>query len=234
MLITHAGGGEEPLGMHERRGSFLHITEHHWLGNRGLAQLIFAGVFHRHPDLKFVLAEARVDFAPNLVEHLDSVYLSGTSADHKGGGVIPAAPFVYGPSGIDDDPSSPDALPQPPSVYWSKNCFLSGSFLAPFEVARRHDVGITNLMWGSDYPHCEGTWPYTREAIRNTFADVPEDETRLILGENAIGVFGLDRSALAETAERIGPAPSEVATPLERHEVPLGRGGAFREFGAFQ
>jgi hypothetical protein len=32
-------------------------------------------------------------------------------------------------------------------------CFIAGSFLAPFEVAMREDVRIQNLMWGSDYPH---------------------------------------------------------------------------------
>ena len=31
-------------------------------------------------------------------------------------------------------------------------------------------------MWGQDYPHAEGTYPYTTEALRNTFSDVPTDE----------------------------------------------------------
>jgi hypothetical protein len=49
VLVTHSGGGEEPLGVSGRRGRFLHIAENHWLGNRGLARIIFGGVFHRVP-----------------------------------------------------------------------------------------------------------------------------------------------------------------------------------------
>jgi predicted TIM-barrel fold metal-dependent hydrolase len=233
VIVTHSGGGEEPLGIGGRRGNFLHIVENHWLGNRGLAQLIFGGVFHRHPDLKFVLTEQRVEFAPQLVRHLDSAYDAGTRTDVKGGGLVPAAPFLYVDSDVDEDPSSPNALPRRPSHYWRSNCYLSGSFLAPFEIELREDVGLGNLMWGSDYPHVEGTWPYTRESIRHTFAPIPEDEARLILGETAIDVYGFDRETLASIARRIGPTPNEVATPLRDDEVPLGRGGAFREYGTY-
>jgi predicted TIM-barrel fold metal-dependent hydrolase len=233
VIVTHSGGGEEPLGVSARRGKFLHITENHWLGNRGLPQLIFGGVFHRHPGLKFVLTEQRVEFAPDLMRHLDSVYKAGMSNDVTGGGVMPAAPFLIGGPDVDSDPSSSNALPRLPSEYWESNCYLSGSFLAPYEVAIRYQVGLGNLMWGSDYPHVEGTWPYTPQSIRHTFADIPEDETRLILGETAVGVYGLDREALAPIADRIGPTPAEVATPLAEDEVPLDRGGAFRELGSF-
>jgi predicted TIM-barrel fold metal-dependent hydrolase len=234
VLMTHSAGGEEPLGMNDRRGRFLQIAENQWLGNRGLAQLIFGGVFHRHPNLRFVLAEQRVDFAPDLLRHLDSCYDTGIRGDKTGGGILPASPFIYEPTDIDrDDPASGEALPKSPSEYWRSNCYLSGSFLAPYEVAQREQVGLGNLMWGSDYPHTEGTWPYTREALRHTFSGVPEDEARLILGETAVAVFGLDRSALVPIAQRIGPTPSEVATPLTPDELPLGRGGAFREFGSY-
>jgi hypothetical protein len=46
--------------------------------------------------------------------------------------------------------------------------------------------------------------------LRIAFEGVPEDETRKILGENAIAAYGLDRAALAAVAERIGPRPSDV------------------------
>ncbi|MDQ1396786.1 MAG: hypothetical protein QOG64_2045 [Acidimicrobiaceae bacterium] len=233
VLTTHSAGGEEPLGINDRRGRYLQIVENQWLGNRGLAQLIFGGVFHRHPNLRFVLAEQRVDFAPELLRHLDSCYDNAVRGDRTGGGLLPASPFIYEPTDIDVDPLSGDALPQRPSDYWRSNCYLSGSFLAPFEVAQREEVGLGNLMWGSDYPHTEGTWPYTRVALRHTFAGVPEDEARLILGETAVTVFGLDRAALVPVAEKIGPTPEEVATPLTPEELPLGRGGAFREFGSY-
>ena len=233
VLVTHSAGGEEPLGIEGRRGRFLQIIENHWLGNRGLAQLIFGGVFHRHPNLKFVLTEQRVEFAPDLIRHLDSCYVAGLHTEHTGAGVHPAAPFLLEPADVDPDPDSPDALPRRPSEYWATNCFLSGSFLARYEVALRHAVGLTNLMWGSDYPHVEGTWPYTTHAIRHTFADVPEDESRLILGETAVGVYGLDRRVLAPIADRVGPSVALVKTPLTDTELALSHGGAFRQFGTY-
>lgn len=233
VLVTHSGGGEEAIGMNGRRGRFLQISENHWLGNRGLAQLIFGGVFHRYPTLTYVLTEQRTDFAPDLVRHLDSAYEAGTRAEQEGPGLFPAAPFLYWDSDIDADPVSPEALPQKPSFYWQQNCALSGSFLARFEVAHRHAVGLNQLLWGTDYPHLEGTWPDTPESIRHTFHDVPEDEARLILGETACVIYGLDRDKLWPVAQKIGPTPRQVATPLGPDELPQGRNGAFREDGAY-
>jgi hypothetical protein len=233
VLVTHSGGGEEPLGATARRGRFLHIVENHWLGNRGLAQLIFGGVFHRFPTLKYVLTEQRTEFAPDLVKHLDTVYDAGTRAERMGPGLYPAAPFLYSASDIDEDPTSPEALPEPPHFYWQQNCLLSGSFLAPYEVAYRHEVGLGQLLWGTDYPHLEGTWPETPKSIRHTFNDVPEDEARLILGETACVIYGLDRDKLWPIAQKIGPTPAQVARPLNPDEMPSGRSGAFREIGTF-
>ena len=117
VLVTHSGGGEAALGMGERRDLFLQIAENHWLGNRGLAQLIFGGVFHRFPSLKYILTEQRTEFAPDLVRHLDTCYDAGTRGDRHGGGLYPAAPFLYVDSDIDPDPASGEALPERPSYY---------------------------------------------------------------------------------------------------------------------
>jgi hypothetical protein len=70
-----------------------------------------------------------------------------------------------------------------------------------------------NIMWGDDYPHAEGTWPLTRESIRFAFSDIDPAATRKYLGQNAIGVYGLDQEKLTAVAKRIGPTPDEVATP---------------------
>ena len=57
----------------------------------------------------------------------------------------------------------------------------------------REEVGVDNLCWGSDYPHYEGTWPETTVALRNTFGELPESDTRKILGLNAVTALHLDR-----------------------------------------
>ena len=65
-------------------------------------------------------------------------------------------------------------------------------------------------MWGSDYPHMEGTWPDTMNKLRETFHTVSEKEVRAILGGNAIDVFGFDRSLIESAASRIGPDISAI------------------------
>jgi hypothetical protein len=60
-------------------------------------------------------------------------------------------------------------------------------------------------MWGSDYPHPEGTWPYTRQQLVESFHGVPEDELAAMLGGNAARVYGFDVEKLAPHVARIGP-----------------------------
>ena len=105
-----------------------------------------------------------------------------------------------------------------PSEFWARNCFAGSSFLRPSECALRHEIGVDKIMWGQDYPHVEGTYPFTLEALRNTFAGVPIDEVAAMVGGNAAGVYGFDLDGLAPIAARVGPSVDEVAVPLD--EVP--------------
>jgi hypothetical protein len=69
-------------------------------------------------------------------------------------------------------------------------------------------------MWGADYPHSETTYPYTREALRWTFAGVPAGEMRMMLGVTAARVYGFDLDVLDPIAARVGPTVDEVSVPL--------------------
>ena len=62
-------------------------------------------------------------------------------------------------------------------------------------------------MWGTDYPHPEGTWPNTIERLRSDFGDVPVGDTRQMLGETAARCYGFDLDALRPIADKIGPTP---------------------------
>ena len=75
----------------------------------------------------------------------------------------------------------------------------------------RHDMGIDQIMWGSDYPHPEGTWPYTQDRMIETFKALPEDEVAAMLGGNAAKFYGFDKPAINEIAGRIGPLRSDFA-----------------------
>ena len=69
-------------------------------------------------------------------------------------------------------------------------------------------------MWGSDYPHDEGTAPFTREHLRQVMVDLPEGDKRAILGENAAKLYGFDLDALAPLVAEFGPTVEELAQPL--------------------
>ena len=78
-----------------------------------------------------------------------------------------------------------------PSDYFKRQCWISGE---PDEKAfsfTAQMLGADKLVWGSDYPHAEGhAEPLTelKESIRH----LPEQEQRLIIGENAVNLYGLD------------------------------------------
>ena len=78
------------------------------------------------------------------------------------------------------------------------------------ECDLRHVIGVEKMMWGSDYPHFEGTWPHTKEKLHATFAGVPEAEVRPIVGENAAKVYNFDVERLAPFVERAGPPVREL------------------------
>jgi hypothetical protein len=81
-------------------------------------------------------------------------------------------------------------------------------------------VGVEHIMWGSDFPHLEGCWPFSHEHLRLAFADVPTDEVAAMVGGNAARVYGFDLDALAPIAARVGPLVDEVARPLDSSDIP--------------
>lgn len=148
---------------------------------RVLWQLMVGGVFDRFPHLRLALTEVRADWLPDTLAHLDRRAAEGD----------------YG-------------MKRLPSAYFEANCVVVPSSPHKAEIEMRHQIGVERFLFGMDFPHPEGTWPNTADWIRDAFAGVAEGEARAMLGENAIRFFGLDRTALAATAQRIGPAPDEV------------------------
>jgi len=97
-------------------------------------------------------------------------------------------------------------LSMSPGEYFQRNVAVGASCVPRADIELRNIIGIDKMMWGSDYPHPEGTWPHTQEYYLNTFAGIPEKDGRKILGENAIAWYGLDRARLQAVADRIGPS----------------------------
>ena len=81
-------------------------------------------------------------------------------------------------------------------------------------------VGVDRIMWASDFPHEEGTYPHTREALAHAFAGVDSSEVSMMLSGNAAEVYGFDLGSLQEVADRIGPEVDAVRAGIEKIPEP--------------
>ena len=113
-----------------------------------------------------------------------------------------------------------------PSDYFGTNIFIGASTMSKEEIRRRYVIGTDVVMWGTDYPHPEGTWPHTLPRLRADFADVPVDATARLLGLNAAEVYGFDLDALRPIAARIGPSPDSLGQDATHRSDPAVRDAA--------
>jgi predicted TIM-barrel fold metal-dependent hydrolase len=166
-------------------------------------------VLDRHPDLQLVFTEQGTAWLPEQLAQLDHYYrrMSRRSGD------LGSQEQIFGADVM-------DRLGLMPSEYWARQCHVGASFIRPQEVELRHAVGVDKIMWGSDFPHREGCWPYSTEHLRLAFAGVEPDEVRAMVGGNAARLYGFDLNALAPVAATVGPAVDEVARPLGADEIP--------------
>src|SRR5262249_33298574 len=103
-------------------------------------------------------------------------------------------------------------LSMAPREYFLRNCWVGASFMGRDEVATGVLDSIGHrLMWGSDYPHGEGTFPRTRDFVNAAFFDRTVGENRRLLGETAMGVYRFDRDAVHAAAARVGPSVQEIS-----------------------
>jgi predicted TIM-barrel fold metal-dependent hydrolase len=171
---------------------------------RSIGHMILSGAFERHPDLRFVVTE--ITSASQVSQYLMQLdmMLNGTNlGEHS-----PMYETIRSAIG---------ALTRKPSEYFASNCYLAGP---THDLRRAHDIGTPNLMWGADFPHSEGTHPYTIEAVRVMLSDLPAAELDQLVAGRAIDVYGFDRDALQAIADRVGPTVGELQTPLPADEWP--------------
>jgi predicted TIM-barrel fold metal-dependent hydrolase len=69
-------------------------------------------------------------------------------------------------------------------------------------------MGINRVMWGTDYPHPEGTWPDTERQMVGSLQGLSDSDRAAVLGLNAVQAFDLDLPALNAIAAKIGPKKS--------------------------
>ncbi len=136
------------------------------------AGVIFSGALERHPTLKIVLAETGIGWLPYILERMDDTYQK----------FIDAPAYWKAQGGL--------RVTMPPSSYWRRQVWAT--FQTDLVGLRLLDVlGEDRVMWASDYPHADSTWPESQSAIEANFKDVAPGARRRILCENARELYGL-------------------------------------------
>jgi predicted TIM-barrel fold metal-dependent hydrolase len=129
------------------------------------AIMIYGGVFDRFPKLRIGLIEAGVGWIPWAANYMDRTWRMQrhwTECD----------------------------IEHPPSHYFDQNVYAS--FISdPIGVELRHHPGGKNIMWSSDYPHSETTFPHSHEVIAENFKGVPQAERDWIIADCAKQFYGL-------------------------------------------
>lgn len=194
---AHGGTGVPDYGKFPV-SALLYITEASFYSQRPFVQLLLSGVFERFPRLKFVMTEMGCAWLVPMLKHLDRVL----DQIRKKGAI---GELRY---------SDEHVLPRSATEYFRQSCWVGVSQPGPDDARARHVLGIDKFMWGSDYPHDEGTYPFTREHLRQLFHDTDPDELQQLLGGNAARLYGFDMDALAPLAQKYGPTVAELSQPL--------------------
>ena len=167
---THSGWTPNYGNFTGSLGIFL--SEISWFAHRPFWLLMWSGAFERHPGLRMVMNEQGSTWAPATLDELDHFYeLSMFDQLRRD-------------------------LPLRPSEYFRRQVLLGAGFTDPGEVEVVDHLGAGQLMWGSDYPHIEGTWPRSQEVLNQQLAGRSHDEVARLVGGNAADLYGFDVDAL--------------------------------------
>ena len=205
-LNHHSGGATPSFGQHFPASLAIFLLEVSWWSHRGLWHLMFSGVFERHPDLQWVNTETGTAWVPDTLEKLDSFYDRMKYSTY-------GSESIFGGMAVAE-------MSLRPSEYWQRQCHVGASFLRPSETETARQIGVENIMWGSDYPHIEGSHPYTDEHLRLTFGQMTEEEATMMLTTNVAKLYKFDVEKLRPLAELHCPTKAHVAGGIAYSEIP--------------
>jgi predicted TIM-barrel fold metal-dependent hydrolase len=131
------------------------------------AQLVFGGVFDRHPNLQVVFAEGGLGWIPPALQDAEAIFDNWQNGDML------------------------DRIEHRPTHYWHNNCHATFQSDA-LGLSQLHYIGANRVMWASDYPHNEGTFGYGQAAVNAVVSATRADEARAILGGNVAKLFKLN------------------------------------------
>ncbi|HJO23046.1 MAG TPA: amidohydrolase family protein [Myxococcota bacterium] len=142
-----------------------------------IASVIFSGALQRHPKLKLVSVEGGIGWMAFVVEFMDRIFQR-----HR------------------EWQNSP--LKELPSHYFHRQVY--GTFMEDVVGLRERElIGIQNIMWASDYPHADSTWPNSRKSLEEQMelAEVSaEDVYRIVFG-NAADLYRIAADLISSAAQ---------------------------------
>jgi len=140
-----------------------------------MCDMIFSGVFERYPDLRLAIVEFELSWVPYVLTNMDYTYRER----HE------EAQYRY----------KGDTLP---SDFFARNVFLSFQE-DDIGIRLRDRIGVDCMMWGSDYPHSESTFPRSRQVLDEILQGVPEEERVKIVCHNTARLYGFDLERISRT-----------------------------------
>jgi len=190
-LVVHTHSGEADAEAYNENMAQYMLEVAFWT-HRPLWQFLLSGKFDKYPNFKYVPVECGSWWLGDLLWKTD-VMFGGTNWKVK--------KMSSRTKGL---------IERLPSEYVGENVFIGASTMSKVELRRRYVNGIDALMWGTDYPHPEGSWPNTKPRLETDFQQIPIEETRLLLGLNAVKCYDLDEPSLREIADEVGPTPEQL------------------------
>ncbi|NRA08219.1 MAG: amidohydrolase [Myxococcales bacterium] len=164
-LPVHFHLGTKPVSRGISQNLMVQISVNKTVMCEPIASFIFSGILQRHPNLKLVSVESGIGWMAFLLPWMDHVF--DRHRYHTG-----------------------SELEEPPSFYFHRQVF--GTFIDDVVGVRNRDIiGVENILWSSDYPHVNSSWPSSREYIERHFGDVPADERRKMVRDNVLKLYGL-------------------------------------------
>jgi predicted TIM-barrel fold metal-dependent hydrolase len=130
-----------------------------------LGQLIFAGIFERHPTLKAVFTEGGAGWVAQTLTDMDQICREYYDALEP-------------------------KLPQLPSFYWKRQCYATFMY-DPAAMACIDLIGADKIMWSLDYPHAEGCHGYSSDVARGIYETIGHDRAKMVLGGTAAKLWGI-------------------------------------------
>jgi predicted TIM-barrel fold metal-dependent hydrolase len=173
-VVMHQGSGHDMLFYRGPGASVANLLATQSMAPRTAGLLATSGVLAAHPDLHFVFVETNAGWLSWAMSTVDYYYEAFQQYE---GWVKPL-------------------LADEPSTFMARQ--IHGTF--QYDPVALNAIGITGtdaLLWGSDFPHAEGTYPDSRATVAQLFAGVPIEQAAAIVGGTASRLFGFADEVLS-------------------------------------